>query len=255
MSFSGNTEEVLSCFEQSLARRCPAVVITSGGRLEHVAVQNSIPVVRIRKEKPPNRTVLPYMIVPLLLISSRAGAVHFKSEDFLQTARFLKKQRDSFSRLTETKNNLAKQVALHLRDSLPLVYTDSALYTGVVLRWQYQLNENAKVLAYSSRFPEMSHNEVIGLSGDDMRKPAAPVFLSREGRGNELNRRFEFTCSAIKEKGYRLFHIPLLGGDELQNVFYGIYLGDFVSLYLAILRRVDPQAVELIDRIRLKENG
>jgi len=253
VSFSGNTEEVMSCFEQSRMRGCPAVVITSGGRLERDAVQNNVPVVKIRKEKPQNRTVLPYMIVPLLLIGAQIGVVPFKQEDFLQTVRFLKIQRESLDAHQKTENNRAKKIALHFYDSIPLVYTDGALYRGVVLRWQYQFNENAKVLAYSSWLPEMSHNEIVGLYGNHKQAHAACVFLSGEGRRNESNKRFDFTCSAIKEKGYSFLHVPLAGDDELQRVFYGIYLGDLVSLYLAILRGVDPQSVGLIDRIRLKD--
>ena len=73
ISFSGNTEEVVSCFQQSLERKCHSIVVTAGGYLGEKAVAEGVPLFTIQKESPPNRTVFPYMIVPVLLYCWRCG--------------------------------------------------------------------------------------------------------------------------------------------------------------------------------------
>ncbi len=253
VSFSGNTQEVISCFKQSIKRGCPSVVITTGGRLEREALTHKIPLVKIRKEKPPNRTVLPYMVVPVLMICAQIGLLPLIPEHFKNTAQFLKKWRSSFTVDNHMENNPAKEIALQCLGTIPLIYIENALYTGVARRWQYQFNENAKVLAYSSKLPEMSHNEIIGLHGGGMSSLVTPLFLTHNEEDAIISERLRFTQTIIKEKGYSVMKVPLIGDSELERIFYGIYLGDYVSYYLAVLRDVDPHAVDLIDKIRLPE--
>jgi glucose/mannose-6-phosphate isomerase len=46
-SYSGNTEETISCLEQALTRKSQIVVITSGGKIEEIASSKKIPVIKI----------------------------------------------------------------------------------------------------------------------------------------------------------------------------------------------------------------
>ncbi len=47
-SYSGNTEETISCFEQALQKKSKVVVITSGGKIGNMAEANKIPVINIQ---------------------------------------------------------------------------------------------------------------------------------------------------------------------------------------------------------------
>ncbi len=251
VSFSGNTEEVISCFDESLHYSLHSFAITTGGHLEKKAQKNSVPIIKIPKEKPPNRTVLPYMLIPMMMICSQIGFLPIKSKNFIKAAEFLIKKRSDFCSVEPTSSNLAKQIALYCLDRIPLIYTNDPMMSGVILRWQYQFNENAKVLAYSSKLPEMSHNEIVGLEGSNLSSSVAPIFLTTRRKKDKVDERLTFTQSVLKERGYNILEIPIPGRDDLSSVFYGIYLGDYISVYLAVLRGVDPHAVELIDRIRI----
>lgn len=79
------------------------------------------------------------------------------------------------------------------------------------------------------------------------------LFLTYNEEDAIISERLRFTQKIIKEKGYSVMKVPLIGDSELERIFYGIYLGDYVSYYLAVLRDVDPHAVDLIDKIRLPE--
>jgi glucose/mannose-6-phosphate isomerase len=230
------------------------VVITSGGHLEKRALSRGVPVIKIKKESPRNRTVFPYMIVPVILLLNRAGYLEINGRDLMEAANFLKEKRVLFSVSEKTSRNIAKQTALYFYNRIPLLYTDEILYSGVILRWQYQLNENAKVLAYSAKLPEMSHNEVIGLQGSGLSSITAPLFIVSEDKKRGVCDRLAFTHSILEESGYNIKVVEVPGNDDLEKIFFGILMGDYVSFYLAIARGIDPHSVDAIDRIRLPGN-
>jgi glucose/mannose-6-phosphate isomerase len=254
LSFSGNTEEVVSCFQQGLERGCNSIVITGGGYLGERAVAEGLPLITIEKETPPNRTVFPYMIVPVLLYCRRCGFFAMQYGEINEASDFLRSQRVSLTIKTPAASNNAKKIALHLHDKLPLIYTDDARFRAVLLRWQYQLNENAKSLAYSAYLPEMSHNEMMGLQGTDMLSQVSALFItSNDERESILEKRADFTRSVLEAKGVSTMEVMLQGSGDLQKLFSGIFLGDYVSFYLAVLRGKNPQEVGLIDKIRMRK--
>ena len=59
--------------------------------------------------------------------------------------------------------------------TIPLIYGAGPLAV-VAYRWKTQLNENAKMHAFSHAFPEVGHNEIEGWAGAAW-PPFAAVFL------------------------------------------------------------------------------
>jgi glucose/mannose-6-phosphate isomerase len=80
-----------------------------------------------------------------------------------------------------------------------------------------------------------------------------PIFLTTRRSNNPGVKRLRFTISVLKDAGYNIVEVPIYGEDALRKILYGIYLGDYISIYLAVLRGIDPQAVGLIDRIRVRK--
>jgi len=255
ISFSGNTMAVLSCFEQALERKIPCLAVTTGGSLKRKAQERAVPVIEIPKEQPPNRTVLPYMLVPLLLTCIRTGLLSLGESEIQSSAQMLTSRRTEWGPDTILKENLAKQIASICFDKQPLIYTEDPALEGVVLRWRNDFNENAKVLACTSQLPEMSHNEIVGLQGNGSPDSKAPLFLSTRKKDSPAFERLDITIRTLEEFGYRPAEIPVEGGTDLERILYGILLGDHVSVYLAVLKGVDPHAVDLIDSIRVEDKS
>ena len=255
ISFSGNTQQVLSCFEQALERTIPCLAVTTGGSLKRKAQERAVPVIEIPKEQLPNRTVLPYMLVPLLLTCIRTGLLKLGESEIQSSAQMLTSRRTEWGPDTLLKENLAKQIAATCFDKQPLIYTEDPALEGVVLRWRNDFNENAKVLACISQLPEMSHNEIVGLQGNGSPDSKAPLFLSKRKKDSPAFERLDITIRILEEFGYRPAEIPVEGGTDLERILYGILLGDYVSVYLAVLKGVDPHAVDLIDSIRVEDKS
>src|SRR5207245_2268474 len=59
------------------------------------------------------------------------------------------------------RSNRAKALAFRIKPTVPILY-GAPPFAAIARRWQTQLNENSKVLAFSSTFPEADHNELVG---------------------------------------------------------------------------------------------
>ena len=135
-----------------------------------------------------------------------------------------------------------------------------AIFNAIARRWQTQLNENAKVLAWHGTFPEMNHNEIEAWVNDDKSKNFTAVLLRDDFKLEErLQRRVELTKNLILEKhAKKVIEVVAQGGNEkdfLARMLYSMYIGDFVSIYLALLRGVDPTPVLAIERFKRELTG
>ena len=64
------------------------------------------------------------------------------------------------------------------RDTIPLIYGAGPM-GAVAYRWKTQLNENAKMHAFSHALPELAHNEIVGWQGAPPRPVCRRVPLRR----------------------------------------------------------------------------
>src|SRR5205814_501203 len=79
-SYSGNTEETLSSFEEARKRGAKIVAITTGGRLAELATAAGGPVVRFSYPARP-RATLGYSLTLVLGVLSKMGLVHDLAKD------------------------------------------------------------------------------------------------------------------------------------------------------------------------------
>ena len=72
VSYSGNTEETLSCVERALPRGCRPVCVASGGRLAELAAQHGLPLVAVPAGLQP-RASIGYLAMPVGAALEAAG--------------------------------------------------------------------------------------------------------------------------------------------------------------------------------------
>ncbi len=246
VSYSGNTEETLSAYREAAKKKAKMIAITTGGRLGRLAKRDGVPVVSIPSGLPP-RASLGYLFFSLLISLERLGLVKSKKRECQETLRLLKDLKRKFSLSSKVGSNQAKRIALKLHKNLPLIYT-SPILSPVGLRWKGQLSENSKVLAFSNTFPELSHNEIVGWKClPEILKRCYLIILRDRYDSPRIKKRIEITSKIIRRKAHGLDFLYSQGKSLLARLFSLIYLGDWVSYYLAILNRIDPTPVEAID--------
>ncbi|MEK6983393.1 MAG: bifunctional phosphoglucose/phosphomannose isomerase [Nanoarchaeota archaeon] len=236
VSYSGNTEETLSAYEDALKRKAKIVAVTSGGSLGQLAKK----VIKIPSGLQP-RAALGYTFFPVLGVLANSAIVDVKSAEISEMLSILSKTNDFKS--------LGEKIAKKIQNRTPIVYA-SELLGAIAYRWKTQFNENSKIAAFCHVFSEMNHNEIA--SYQSMSKDRYTAIFIRDKEDNErVKKRMDITKEIISTK-VDVEEVFTKGEHLLARVFSGIYYGDFVSYYLALANKTDPTPVTVIENLKKK---
>ncbi len=161
-SYSGNTEETISSFKQALEKQAKMIVISSGGELQRLAKENSLPYFEIEKKGIQPRCAFGYMFVPMVYFLSKLGLIADQSDNLDETVGLISKYAVELAANIPVINNKAKQLAIALYNKIPIIYAPQSHFDVVAMRWKGQINENSKTFAFCGVIPEMNHNEIVG---------------------------------------------------------------------------------------------
>lgn len=240
-SYSGNTEETLACFEAAAAVGARRVVATTGGALGEAARGADVPVIPIPAALQP-RAAVGYMFVAAAETAALAGACPAIRTEIDGAAAFLAEERDA---LVER----AGEIAAGLDGSFPVIY-GSDLTAAVSFRWKTQINENAKLPAFSHALPEMDHNEIVGWAPGNGAQDFTAIFLTDSDQHPRARQRIELTAELIEPGAAAVEVIETVGETRTARMLWAVMLGDLVSLALAAKAGVDPSPVDVIERLK-----
>jgi glucose/mannose-6-phosphate isomerase len=255
-SYSGDTEESLGAFLDAKKRNCMIYAVSSGGALIEYAEKLKVPFLRVPSGMPP-RTALPYLFLPLLVIVEKTGLVPNVSSEVSEALKVLEQASKTYSPNVLQKSNPAKTLASNIHGLVPIIY-GFEFYRSVAQRFKQQFNENSKTVAKWDVLPELDHNEVVGWEkSEDSAKCFAAIFIRDKDEPIPIYSRIEITKQLMKKSGVKMFEVQCQGKSTLAKMFSVICIGDFASIYLAVLRGVDPAPVETINLLKsaLGKNG
>jgi glucose/mannose-6-phosphate isomerase len=256
-SYSGGTEETLTAASQAIERNALCVAITGGGKLAKFYGPEGVPVIPVRPGLQP-RAALLRLLVPMLVLFDRMGVVPNIGSDLEEARGTLVSAISQMAPEVPEPGNPAKQLARALSASVPLIW-GAELTAPVAVRWKGQFNENAKMPAFASALPELDHNEICGFAGmpAELSHLAKLVMLREPRHHRQTERRFDLTRELVEAHVGQVLSITAEGQSPLARMLDLVTLGDYASLYAALLRAVDPGPVEMIERLkqRLAETG
>jgi glucose/mannose-6-phosphate isomerase len=246
-SYSGNTEETLACYEAAGALGAKRVVATTGGRLAELARQDGVPVIPVAGGFQP-RAAVAYMFVAALEVAGLCGAGTRMGSEIDVAADHLENLIVEWGPENQD-GNLAKDIALGIHGSVPVI-AGNGMTVPVAYRWKTQLNENAKIPAFSHELPELDHNEICGWAGAPELGRFSAIFLDDSDVHPRVGDRIELTEQLVAEHAASTFRVQTRGKTSVERIISLVLLGDFVSVYAAVLRGVDPTPVEVIERLK-----
>jgi glucose/mannose-6-phosphate isomerase len=255
-SYSGDTEETLSAFLDAIKRKCMIYCISSGGALVENAERLNIPYLQVPAGMPP-RAALPYMLMPLLTILEKLKLVSGLAKELDEVLPILEQIERENAANTPVKDSLTKTLAANLEGFIPVVY-GFGIYCSIARRFKQQLNENAKMVAKWDNLPEFNHNEIVGYEkSENIADGFAAIFIRDPKEPTEIKSRIETTKSIMEPTGISIYDVCSQGQSSLARMLSIIAIGDFVSIYLAILRGIDPTPVQTINKLKgeLQKNG
>ncbi len=240
-SYSGETEETLSCFEAAAALGARRIVLSTGGSLVEQAREAGVPVIGMPGIFQP-RAAVAYGFVAVAETAALCGAAPRIHTEIDTASAFLGDQLDALrARATE--------LAGQLEGLVPVVYGADAT-VPVARRWKTQVNENAKLPSFCSRLPEADHNELCGWNEFAAGAGLAAVFLEDRDQHPRERRRIELTAAAVAATGATSLRVETVGETRVERLLWATMLGDLVTLELATARGVDPAAVEQLERFK-----
>lgn len=247
-SYSGNTEETLEAYAQATKRTARILCITSGGEVAKRAKEQKHKTIFIPGGLQP-RAALGYSFFPLLYAMEKMGIAKIDENEVKETIAVLKTLSGEAVDMTEM--NLPYSIAKRLHGKPVVLWSSSDLLEPVGVRWQGQINENAKQIAYSSRFPELNHNEIVGWENpSEVLKHFIVVMLNDREDHPRVVQRVAITKDVLGDIPDSLIDVAPRGESRLARIFSAIHLGDWMSFYLAMLNEADPTPVERINYLK-----
>lgn len=254
LSYSGNTEEVLSAFKMACQKHSNIFCIGSGGKLKELCEHHHANFIQIPKGLPP-RAAVAYLLFPLLVLIKRMGVLKDSINHEIEEAEDIVKEAcRHFSVEISEKENRAKQLASQLHHSIPHIYGYGP-YQSIALRFRQQINENAKKIAFCSILSEANHNDICGWMNDTTFAKHFSTILLRD-RSHEsamMSARYNFIKKSYPETPVKhLIEISPHGKNNLSRALYLMILSDYTSVYLALLNKTDPTPIPAIEQLKDK---
>jgi glucose/mannose-6-phosphate isomerase len=145
------------------------------------------------------------------------------------------------------KNNEAKELALRLKEKLP-VYISSEFLFGVSYALRNQMNENAKQFGCVYEVPEINHHLMEGLQFPQHNKENLIfVVLNSEFYEKNIQLRLEITKEILKKNAIEFVEYQPKSESPLFQVFETLGFGSYVNFYLAMLNELDPSPIPYVD--------
>ncbi len=242
-SDSGDTEETLAAYAAAGERGAPRVVMTTGGQLAEAARADGVPVIGIPSGMQP-RAAVAYMTVGALEVAALAGVTDSLRDEIDAAAALLRELAEEWGPGGDADSE-PKALARALQGQVPVVY-GAELTTPVGVRWRAQLNENAETAAFDGVLPEMDHNEICGWGQPTF----TAMFLEDEEQHPRVKERIELTADVVAAAGSPVERVRARGQTRTERVLSLVFLGDLLSLYLAVLNGVDPTPVARIEDLK-----
>lgn len=243
-SFSGNTEETLSGFFQAKEEKIPLLAFSHNGKLKKICEKEKISHITLPECIQP-RYALGYFFGSLLALFYRLKLLPSQEKNLSSLEKFL----------TQAAPKLAKQghtLADFFFKKIPLIYGAESIKSALKI-FKIKINENAKAPAFYNVFPELNHNEMVGLQ--HLPSATALLLLENEHSHPRIKKRLKVFSKLTKLKNSKqliIKNIKLPGKTIIEEVFAAILLGDYTSYYLAKKYKVDPVPVVMVEEFKKK---
>lgn len=247
-SYSGETEESLGALLDGLRHNCRIVCVSSGGALLELAEKLNLDYIRVPSGLPP-RGALPFMFLPLLVQIGRLLLVPSVEKEISEAIDVVGQICKANSPQKSFDCNFSKKLAAEILGTIPVTY-GFGIFRGVAQRFKQQFNENSKVPAKWEYFSELDHNEIVGWDKCGKLNASFSIIYIRDKREPHGIRLRIQTTKDIITHAVKSFEVWSEGTSDLPRMLSAICFGDFASVYLALLRGVDPTPVRTVSVLK-----
>ena len=243
-SISGNTIETITVLKEGIELGCKLVAFSDNGRMLELCNKHKVEHKQIEMNHSPRVSFVSYLfsmlkvLLPILPIHER---------DVLEAITSLKELSMKNQSLNLSNENPSLNLAKWIQN-IPLIYYPWGLQAAAI-RFKNSVQENAKMHAITEDVVEASHNGIVSW---EKKSIVQPILIRGEDDFIKTKERWETIKEFFKEKNVEYWEVSSGKGNILTKLTRLIYLLDYASIYLAILKKTDPTPVSPIDFIKKK---
>lgn len=243
-SVSGNTIETISILKEGIDLGCKIITFSSGGKIEEISNKAKVEHRKISFIHSPRASFVAYLYSMIKILSP---ILPISIIDVTESINGLKEIQIRINSENLTNDNPSLNFAQWIKN-IPIIYYPWGLQSSAI-RFKNSIQENAKMHSMIEDVIEACHNGIVSWESNTM---IQPILIEGEDDFVKTKERWNIIKEFFQEKNISYWEINSEKGNILTKLTRLIYMLDYSSIYLAVLRNIDPTPVSSIDLIRKK---
>jgi len=256
-SYSGNTEESISCLKQAIELKAKIICICSGGTIAKMATDKKIPLILLDQKLNPSsqpRYAIGSQLGAALAALNKCSVIKISNHEIEKIALALEELNSFWAPSIYGNKNLARNTAKKFKGFLPVIIAADFLMPNAHILTN-QINESAKTLAIYNAIPELNHHLMEGLELPiEVIKKVKVLMLNSDLYPKEIKNRFAITKKVLEKKKIQFVEHKFSTKDKLLSSMEALSFGNWLSFYLSLINHKDPTLIPWVDyfKARLK---
>lgn len=248
-SYSGNTEETLSCLEDSLNRKAISVCVTTGGTLHAKSKELGLDCIIMPTGYQP-RAALGYSLISMMFVLEKFELIN--NQFILDNIGSYIDEITSYGKeLLDSDSSLSKELSEKIINKKIIIYGVQGTTDVIAYRLRCQIAENSKILCFHHVIPEMNHNEIEGWNKNQNSDDTIVIWFTDEEVHLRNKKRIEVTSELLSQLGSQHEIISVSGSSRCIRLIKLVQLCDYISFDLAMLNKMDPTPVDRIAEMKV----
>jgi glucose/mannose-6-phosphate isomerase len=251
-SFSGTTEEVLSCGQDAVRRgaRISGVMRDGKSKIGSFLAEHSMTGYFFDPRNNPcgqPRIGGGYLLMGHLGILKALKLIDIDEREVSEAVAYARTIGNTCGVHVPVDKNPAKQLACMLKDTHPFIVTSEFL-RGFGNAFSNQINETAKMVSDPRNIPELNHHLMEGLKyPETLHQNGLFLFFLSKLYSPLVQKRYVITNTVVEKQKVKTHTVMLHGPTKLAQTLEAFTLSGFTSFYMAVLYDMDPVAIPWVD--------
>lgn len=244
VSYSGTTEETLSCADEALRSGAKIAVLTTGGKLGILAGEHA-GLVFDPKLNPSGQPRLGtgYIVLGTIVLLSKVGVITLSDKEIDSLIEDVKASQAS---IKESSMKLSQD----FYNYIPVIFAAEHL-VGNAHIIRNQINETAKSFSVFEDLPELNHHLMEGLKNPKGKK-LRTLMLSSDKYSERLRKRLKLTHDVVNKNDIPSSTLELSGSSKISECFNALSFGGYFTLFLGLAYGQDPSLIPWVDYFKEK---